>query len=70
VRFSNSAGDSQESNGRPSSEHSNVRFSVRVRVSLPVNVNVASVAGVDVGGPMTIVVFGGAVSGPSTAVHS
>jgi hypothetical protein len=50
----------------PSSAHSNVRFSGDVRLSVPLNSNVAMLLGVTSGGPDVIVVFGPVRSGPSS----
>src|SRR5919106_1801990 len=69
VRSENCWGETHELYAVPSSAHSNVRDDAGVRLSLPVNVNVATVFGsAGLRGPDVIDVFGGVVSGPSSTV--
>jgi hypothetical protein len=54
---------------RPSSAHSNVSRCAGVRLSEPVNWNVATESSVDALGPAVTVVSGRVASGPSSVRH-
>ena len=68
TRSENSSGDVQELYAEPSSAHSNE--SGATRLSVPVNVNVATLSGSEAAGPVRIRVSGATMSGPSSTNHS
>ena len=71
VRSENCSGDVHEFHAVvESSAHSNLRSAAGVRLSVPVKVKSASWSIVPLAGPEVMVVFGSAMSGPSSTTHS
>ena len=62
-------GEVHGSNGPPSSEHSNTSCAAGVTLSVPENVNRATLLPVLAAGPESIVVSGASVSGGTSIVH-